>query len=136
MQHDLDYLKLKVESGARYIMTNYCYDNHYYFTFVDQCRTNGIDVPILPGVMPIYSIKMMNTLAKLCGATITQEIKSGLAQLSPDNKEALEQFGIDLATRQCSELIKQGVPGIHIYTMDRSKAALEIVGNLRKEGLL
>ncbi|MCK5421969.1 MAG: methylenetetrahydrofolate reductase, partial [Deltaproteobacteria bacterium] len=54
----------------------------------------------------------------------------------PDDKEALENFGIDLATRQCSELIKNGVPGIHIYTMDRSKAALEIVRRLRKEGLL
>jgi methylenetetrahydrofolate reductase (NADPH) len=136
IQNDLDYLKLKIESGARYIMTNYCYDNNYYFAFVEQCRSIGIDVPILPGVMPIYSIKMMNTLAKLCGATITQEIKDGLAQLPPDDKEALEQFGIDLATRQCSELIKKGVPGIHIYTMDRSRAALEIVGRLREEGLL
>lgn len=135
-QKDLAYLKLKVENGARYVIANYCYDNQYYFDFVDQCRSIGIDVPILPGVMPIYSIKMMNMLAKLCGATITQEIKDGLAGLPPDDKEALEKFGIDLATRQCLELLKKGVPGIHIYTMDRSRAAFEIVGRLRKEGLL
>ena len=135
-QKDLAYLKLKVENGARYVIANYCYDNQYYFDFVDQCRSIGIDVPILPGVMPIYSIKMMNMLAKLCGATITQEIKDVLAGLPPDNKEALEKFGIDLATRQCLELLKKGVPGIHIYTMDHSRAALEIVGRLRKEGLL
>ena len=135
-QKDIEYLRLKVENGARYVIANYCYDDQYYFDFVAQCRSNGIDVPILPGVMPIYSVKMMNMLAKLCGATITQEIKDGLAKLPPDDKEALENFGIDLATRQCSELIKNGVPGIHIYTMDRSKAALEIVRRLRKEGLL
>ena len=135
-QKDIEYLRIKVENGARYVIANYCYDDQYYFDFVAQCRSNGIDVPILPGVMPIYSVKMMNMLAKLCGATITQEIKDGLAKLPPDNKEALENFGIDLATRQCSELIKNGVPGIHIYTMDRSRAALEIVRRLRKEGLL
>ena len=135
-QKDIEYLRIKVENGARYVIANYCYDDQYYFDFVAQCRSNGIDVPILPGVMPIYSVKMMNMLAKLCGATITQEIKDGLAKLPPDDKEALESFGIDLATRQCSELIKNGVPGIHIYTMDRSKAALEIVRRLRKEGLL
>ena len=67
---------------------------------------------------------------------ITQEIKDGLAKLPPDDKEALENFGIDLATRQCSEFIKNGVPGIHIYTMDRSRAALEIVRRLREDGLL
>ncbi len=135
-QKDIEYLRLKVENGARYVIANYCYDDQYYFDFVAQCRSNGIDVPILPGVMPIYSVKMMNMLAKLCGATIAQEIKDGLAKLPPDDKEALENFGIDLATRQCSELIKNGVPGIHIYTMDRSKAALEVVRRLRKEGLL
>ena len=125
-----------MDSGAGYVMTNYCYDNQYYFDFVDQCRSMGIDAPILPGVMPIYSIKMMNMLAKLCGATITQEINDGLAALPPDDKQALEAFGIDLATRQCAELIRKGAPGIHIYTMDRSTASVEIVKRLRNEGLL
>ena len=135
-EKDLHYLKLKVESGAGFVITNYCYDNRYYFDFADQCRRVGIDVTLLPGVMPIYSIRMMHTLAKLCGATITREIQDGLAALSPDDTEKLEQFGIDLATRQCRELLKKGVPGIHLYTMDRSRAALEMVGRLRTEGLL
>ena len=135
-EKDLYYLKRKVEEGASYVITNYCYDNRYYFDFVDQCRSNGITVPLLPGVMPIYSIKMMNMLAKLCGATITKEIEDGLAALPPDDQEAHEQFGIELAIRQCRELLAQGVPGIHLYTMDRSRAALAIVGQLRKEGLL
>ncbi len=117
-------------------MTNYTYDNRYYFDFVDKCRSIGIKVPILPGVMPIYSIKMMNMLAELCGARITEEIKDGIAALPPDDKEALENFGIDLATSQCEELLRKGVPGIHIYTMDRSSASVEIVKRLRKDGLL
>lgn len=135
-QKDIEYLRLKVDKGASYVIANYCYDNQYYFDFVDQCRSNGVNVPILPGVMPIYSVKMMNMLANLCGATITREIKEGLAKLPPDDKDALEEFGIDLATRQCEELIEQGVPGIHMYTMNRSRAAVEVVGRLRNEGLI
>ncbi len=133
---DLEYLKLKVENGVKYIISNYCYDNRYFFDFVDQCRSTGIDVPILPGIMPIFSIKMMNTLSKLCGATIPREITESLAGLDPDDREAVENYGIDLATRQCAELIRKGVHGLHIYTMDRSRPALEIAGRLRKEGLL
>ena len=116
--------------------SGYTYDNRYYFDFVDQCRSIGIHVPIIPGVMPIYSIKMMNMLAKLCGASITDEINDGIAALPPDDKQALENFGIDLATRQCAELLKNGVPGIHIYTMDRSSSSVEIVKRLREDGLL
>ena len=135
-EKDIHYLKRKVEEGARYVITNYCYDNRYYFDFVGRCRSNGITVPLLPGVMPIYSVKTMHMLAKLCGATITDGIKNGLAGLPPDDQEALEQFGIDLAIRQCRELLIKGVPGIHLYTMDRSRAALAIVAQLREEGLL
>ena len=68
---DLDYLKLKVGQGAQFIITNYCYDNALFFDFVERCRAAGISVPIVPGVMPIYSVKMMEMLAGLCGATIT-----------------------------------------------------------------
>ncbi len=133
---DLEYLKLKVKSGALYIIANYCYDNHYFFDFVKRCRKIGISVPILPGIMPIYSIKMMEMLAGLCGATITTEIRRELAKLPPDDKQALENFGIDFATKQCRELVKAGVPGLHFYTMNRSKSTVEIVNRLRNEGLI
>lgn len=133
---DLDFLKLKVENGAEYIITNYCYDNKYFFDYVDRCREAGIEVPILPGVMPIYSVKMLEMLAGLCGATITDEIRDGIAALPEGDTEALLDFGIDFATRQCAELIEKGAPGVHIYTMDRSKSAVGIVGNLRDQGLL
>jgi methylenetetrahydrofolate reductase (NADPH) len=135
-EKDLEYLKLKVKNGAEYLIANYTYDNRYFFDFVDQCRSLVIDVPILPGVMPIYSIKMMESLSNICGAAITDEIRQGLAKLPPDDNQAVANFGIEFAYRQCKELIEKGVPGIHIYTMDRSKASVELVTRLRKEGLL
>ncbi len=133
---DLEYLKMKIDLGAEYIITNYCYDNRFFFDFMERCRSAGIEVPILPGVMPIFSIKMMEMLAGLCGATITDEIKTGIAALPEGDTAALADFGIEIATKQCAELLQAGVPGIHIYTMDRSKASVGIVAQLREVGLL
>ncbi len=133
---DLEYLKMKIDLGAEYIVTNYCYDNRFFFEFMERCRSAGIEVPILPGVMPIFSIKMMEMLAGLCGATITDEIKTGIAALPEGDTAALADFGIEFATKQCVELLQAGVPGIHIYTMDRSKASVGIVAQLRDADLL
>ncbi len=135
-EKDLEYLKLKVDQGAEYIITNYCYDNGYFFDFVERCQRAGIDVPILPGVMPIYSVKMMETLASLCGATITEQVRRGLGTVAEGDKEGLVTFGIEFAVRQCAELIEAGVPGLHLYTMDRSKSAVGIVNRLIGDGLL
>jgi len=135
-EKDLEYLKVKVQNGAEYIITNYTYDNKYFFDFVDKCRSLGINVPILPGVMPIYSVKMMESLSNICGAAITDEIRRGLSKLPPNDNKAVVNFGIDFAFRQCKELIERGVPGIHIYTMDRSNSSVEIVKRLRNDGLL
>jgi methylenetetrahydrofolate reductase (NADPH) len=135
-EKDLEYLKLKVDQGADYIITNYCYDNQFFFEFVDRCCQAGIEVPILPGVMPIYSVKMMEMLADMCGATITEAIRKGIAALPDDDKQALLAFGIEFATRQCAELLQTGVPGVHIYTMDRSPSSLGIVQSLRDQGLI
>ncbi len=136
VEKDLEYLQLKVERGAEYIITNYCYDNEYFFDFVERCRAAGIEVPIIPGVMPIYSVKMMERLASTCGATITDEIRQGIAALPEGDKVALLDFGIEFAVRQCAQLLEAGVPGLHIYTMDRSKSTAGIVNRLRSEELL
>jgi len=135
-EKDLEYLKLKQDNGADFIITNYAYDNQFFFDFMKSCQEIGITVPVMPGVMPIYSVKMMNNLAKLCGATITDEIKEGLAKIPEDDKDALFEFSVDFAVKQCRGLIEAGVPGLHIYTMDRAKAAVEIVGRLRADGLI
>jgi len=86
--------------------------------------------------MPIFSVKMMDTLAGICGATIPPSVREGLAGLPEGDKDAVVQFGIELATRECAGLLGAGVPGLHIYTMDRSASAEAIVGQLRSEGLL
>ncbi len=135
-EKDLEYLKLKVARGAEYIICNYFYDNAYFLDFMQRCRAAGIKVPILPGVMPIYSIKMMETLAGICGATITPEVRHGIDALPEGDKEALLAFGIDFAVRQCRGLLESGVPGIHIYTLNQSRAAEGIVKQLRSDGLL
>lgn len=135
-QKDIEILKLKVDNGAEFIITNYFYDNQYFFDFLDRCQAAGINVPILPGVMPVYSIKMMEMLAGLCGATITEPLRKGLAAIPEGDKSALNEFGIDFATMQCRDLLKAGVVGLHIYTMDRSSSTVGIVNRLRTDGLL
>lgn len=135
-EKDLEYLKLKVDQGADYIIANYFYDNRYYFDFIERCRGIGITIPILPGVMPIYSVRMMETLAGICGATITDEVRQGIAALPEGDIDSLVSFGIEFAIRQCTELLEAGVPGLHLYTMDRSRSVTGIINRLRNEGLL
>jgi methylenetetrahydrofolate reductase (NADPH) len=135
-EKDIEYVKLKADNGADYIICNYFYDNQYFFDFVERCRAIGVAVPIIPGVMPIYSVKMMESLASMCGATITGEIRQKIAALPEGDTEALVNFGIEFAADQTKELIKAGVPGLHIYTMDRSSSAVGIVNSLRSDGLL
>ena len=135
-EKDLEYLKLKVNNGAEYIIANYFYDNNYFFRFLDRCDAMGISVPVVPGVMPVFSVKMMKTLAELCGATITEELEKRIAAVPEGDKEGLRQMGVDFAVEQCSELLDAGVPGIHIYTMDRSASAAEIVKRLRADSKL
>lgn len=135
-EKDLEYLKLKVTNGAEYIIANYFYDNPFFFEFVDRCQALGIEVPIIPGVMPVYSIKMMEMLANLCGATITDGLRQGINVLPEGDKKALVEYGIEFAVHQCKDLLEAGVPGLHMYTMDRSDSTVAIVTRLRKEGLL
>ncbi len=133
---DIEYLKLKQDRGADYIVAQYFYDNHYFFDFIDRCRTAGITIPIIPGLMPIYSVKMMETLAHLCGVTITDTLRGRLMSLPPGDKKAVTQLGVEFATEQCRGLLTQGVPGLHFYTMNRANSIVQIVSALRDEGRL
>ncbi len=134
LDQDLEYLQLKVKQGAEFIITQYCYDNRIFFDFVERCRSIGIHVPIVAGIMPIYSIKMMENLATLCGATIPQFLQEKLALLPADDKEAVPNFGIQFVLEQCHELMSHGVEGLHFYTMDRAKTIEQVVKQLRFEG--
>ncbi len=133
-EKDLDYLRLKVDEGAEYIVAQYFYDNQFFYDYLDKIQAKGINVPIVPGVMPIYTVKMTENLAKICGATITEKVRKGLDSLPADDKEVVIQYGIDLATEQCKDLLKHGVPGLHFYTMNRGKSIMSIMDNLKMDG--
>lgn len=135
-ESDLRYVKLKVEEGAQFILTNYFYDNHYYFELVKHCRELGITVPIVPGVMPIFNLGLLESLATTCGATITERVKDGFRRLSPEDKDAISDFGVSFAIEQCDDLLRKGAPGVHFYTMDRARSVEAIVLELRVRGLL
>jgi methylenetetrahydrofolate reductase (NADPH) len=136
LARDLEFVKLKVDQGAEFLIANYCYDNRYFFELLERATALGIDVPIVAGVMPIYNLKLMENLATICGATITDDLRRRIAGLPEGDKKALSAFGIEFATEQCRGLLEHGVPGLHFYTMDRAKSVAGIVGNLREEGLL
>lgn len=136
LERDIEYLKLKVENGAEYIVAQYFYDNQYFYNFLEKARLAGITIPIIPGIMPIYSEVLMNNLAKICGVSITKEIRDGMAELPVDDKNAVSEFGMQFALKQCRELLTKGVPGLHFYTMNRANTVVSLVETLRKDGLL
>jgi methylenetetrahydrofolate reductase (NADPH) len=133
---DLNVLKRKLDLGAEFVIANYFYDNRYFAQFRDLCRARGISVPILAGIMPIYSVQLTEALATTCGATIPASVRARLASLPAGDKEAVSAYGVELAIEQCRGLLRDGVAGLHLYTMDRSASAKAIVTRLRAEGLL
>jgi methylenetetrahydrofolate reductase (NADPH) len=133
---DLDYLELKIDEGAEYIVAQYFYDNQFFYDFMDRVHARGITVPVVPGVMPIYTVKLTENLANICGTTVTEKVRRGLDSLPADDKEAVVQFGIDLATEQCKDLLAHGVVGLHFYTMNRGKSIMRVFENLKTDGAL
>lgn len=133
---DIGYLKQKVNAGAQYIVTQYFYDNDYFFNFVEKCRQQRIDVPIIPGIMPVYTVKMTRMLSEICGSAIPEKLDAQLKTIDPDDKAAVLELGIEVALDQCRGLLEKGVAGLHFYTMDRSKTTLEILRRLSQEKYL
>jgi methylenetetrahydrofolate reductase (NADPH) len=136
LDSDIGFVKEKIANGAEMIITQYFYDNQYFYDFLSKCRAAGITVPIIPGVMPIYSVKMMNILASLCGATITDEVNAGLSTVDQEEKGAVNAWGIDFAIKQCTNLIDNGVDGMHFYTLNRTSSVTGILEGLRAAGKL
>ncbi len=130
LAHDLHFLKEKVDSGVSFLITQLFFDNELYFRFVDEARAAGIEVPILPGVMPITDLRQIKTITGMCGASIPQELLEALEWRSHD-PEAVTALGVSYATLQCAELLARGAPGIHFYTLNRSHATRAILSALR-----
>ncbi len=127
---EMDFLKAKVDEGADYICTQLFFDNHAFFDFRDRCRLMDINVPIIAGIMPVTSISSMNRMADLsAGTNFPARLLKAMLRAGGD-KSSIERIGINYASNQCSELLDAEVDGIHFYTLNRSKATLEIYHNL------
>jgi methylenetetrahydrofolate reductase (NADPH) len=130
MASDLRFLKQKVDSGVSFLITQLFFDNDAYFAFVEEARAVGIDVPIIPGIMPITDVGQIKRFTELCGACIPQPLLRQLEARAPFPSEVL-QLGVSYATLQCAELLARGAPGIHFYTLNRSPATRAILAALR-----
>jgi methylenetetrahydrofolate reductase (NADPH) len=130
LAHDLRFLKEKIAAGVSLLITQLFFDNDQYFRFVEEARGAGIEVPILPGVMPITDLRQIKTITGMCGATIPQALREALEWRSHD-ADAVLQLGVSYATLQCAELLARGAPGIHFYTLNRSHATRAILSALK-----
>lgn len=130
---DLDALKKKVDAGLDFLITQLFFDNAFYFDFVERCRRAGINIPIVPGIMPIGNFEQISRFVRMCGATVPMKLQLALEKVK-DDPGAVAQLGVAHATVQCMELLARGVPGIHFYTLNKSPASRMIVSALRARG--
>ena len=126
---DLDHLKRKVDAGAAFVTTQLFFDNAIYHRFVDKCRAAGITVPIVPGLMPVLSVKQVQRIATLSGSVLPATLARRLA-VAEVNPDVVEIIGIDWALTQIRDLLAQGAPGYHLYILNRAKSALALAAGL------
>jgi len=125
---DWDRLRHKIDQGADFVITQLFFNNHDYFTFRDYLHNAGVTVPIIPGILPVLSASQIKRFVTLCGADLPAAVVSRLEAC--DNDEEVVRFGIEYATLQCEELLREGAPGLHFYTLNRARSTTEILQNL------
>jgi methylenetetrahydrofolate reductase (NADPH) len=126
---DADVLVAKVRAGAEFAVTQMFFNAADYFDLVDRVRARGVDIPILPGIMPILNLSAIRRQGELIGTDVPESVVSRIAALDGD-AAAMRAEGIALAAELCEELLDGGAPGLHFYTLNRSKATLEIFSAL------
>lgn len=119
VEQDILFLKKKVDAGAQFVITQIFFDNRYFFDFVEKATTAGINVPIIPGIMPIVNLGQVQRFTQMCGATVPARI---LSQMEGKDAADTLQIGVDYAVRQCTELLIAGVEGLHFYTLNRNQS--------------
>lgn len=129
LEADLTHLKRKVDAGADFITTQLFFDNAVYYRFVERCREEGITVPIVPGIMPVLSLKQIQRFTQLCGSTLPAQLTARL-EVAADNADVVEMVGIDWALHQIRGLLANGAPGYHLYILNRARGALALSAGL------
>jgi methylenetetrahydrofolate reductase (NADPH) len=128
---DIFNLKRKIDAGANSAITQYFYNADAYFRFMDQCAAAGIDVPIVPGIMPIYNITQLARFSNICGAEIPRWLKMRLEEYG-DDMASLRAFGVDVVSELCATLQAVGVPGLHFYTLNQAGIISSIIKNINE----
>ncbi len=126
---DLTHLKRKVDAGADFITTQLFFDNTLYYRFVERCRAVGITVPIVPGIMPVLSLKQIQRFTQMCGASLPKQLITRL-EVAAEDTDVVETIGIDWALTQIRGLLANGAPGYHLYILNRAKGALALAAGL------
>ena len=134
LEHEFRYMRLKVDAGADFLITQLFFDNRFYFDLVRRARDAGITIPIVPGLMPVPSRRSLAFMASMTGATVPAGLAREIAD-APDD-DAVRALGVRHCIEQCVELLEAGVPGIHFYTFNRARAPMEILASLRGQQLL
>lgn len=126
---DLTRLRRKVDAGAAFVTTQLFFDNTIYYRFVEKCRANGITVPIVPGIMPVLSLKQVQRFTQMCGTALPAQLITRL-EVAAENTDVVETIGIDWALTQIRGLLANGAPGYHLYILNRARAALALTAGL------
>src|ERR1700737_4779633 len=120
LEHEFRYMKLKVESGADFLITQLFFDNRFYFDLVARARAAGIKIPIVPGLMPIPSRRSLAFVTQMSGASVPDVLQRAIDE-QPDD-EGIRNIGVEHCIKQCAELLEAGSPGLHFYTFHRARA--------------
>ncbi len=127
---DFNNFKRKVDAGANAVITQYFYNAEAYYYFVDKCEKHGIDIPIVPGIMPITNYSQLFRFSDMCGADIPRWMRKTLEGFG-DDRASILAFGEEVVSNLCQQLLDNGAPGLHFYTMNQSKPTLDVWNNLR-----
>jgi len=127
---DLDNLKRKVDAGVDFLITQLFFDNDDFFRFRDRAATRGIRLPILAGIMPVLNVKQIKRFTQMCGAAIPAQLLSQIEAVE-DDTDAVKQIGVYHAAQQCEGLLRDGVAGLHFYTLNRSTATRAIYQQIK-----
>lgn len=129
LSKDIENLRKKVDEGAEAIYTQLFFDNEKFFSYVELVRDAGIKIPIIPGIMPVLSMKQVLRMTSLAKITVPDALMYKL-QKYENNPEDLKKFGVDFASSQCSELIKAGIEGLHFFTLNKADSTSQILSNI------